>query len=192
MHLYHDVVHSVTMSHEDGQEPERDRAGKSASDRDARHRRHRRRHRKERVLHTRISEDLADDIREIAEELRVPVSNIVRNVLEEAFSVVEAVSDNVGDIIEDVVDEAEAARDRIRTRQRRQRRPRTGARPVRTPAFEDEAEPVIGWQPLIPNRAQSCTECERQIPGSEQAFVGVTSRGMGSNWMCGACMASRG
>ena len=76
------------MSHEDGQAPEQDRTGESASDRDARHRRHRRRHRKERVLHTRISEDLADDIREIAEELRVPVSNIVRNVLEEAFSVV--------------------------------------------------------------------------------------------------------
>jgi hypothetical protein len=143
------------------------------------------------VLHTRISEDLADDIREIAEELRVPASNIVRNVLEEAFSVVEAVSDNVGDLIEDVVDEAEAARDRIRTRQHRQRQRRPGARPVRTPAFEDEAEPLVGWQSLIPNRTQSCTECSRSISGGEQAFVGVTSHGLGSTWMCGTCMASR-
>ena len=163
----------------------------SPSGGDASHARHRRRQRKERVLHTRISEDLADDIREIAEELRVPVSNVVRNVLEEAFSVVEAVSDNVGDLIEDVVDEAEAARDRIRARQQRQRRRRPGARSTRAPAFEDEAEPVVGWQPLIPNRAQSCTECSRSISGGEQAFVGVTSHGLGSTWMCETCMASR-
>ncbi|MEN8181118.1 MAG: hypothetical protein ABFS46_01135, partial [Myxococcota bacterium] len=46
----------------------------------------RRRHgRKERVLHTRVSDRLADDIREVADELRVPVSNLVRNVLEDAF-----------------------------------------------------------------------------------------------------------
>ena len=53
--------------------------------------------RKERVLHTRISEDLAEDLRKIAEDLRVPVSNVVRNVLEEAFSMVETVTENVGD-----------------------------------------------------------------------------------------------
>jgi hypothetical protein len=50
------------------------------------------RERKERVLHTRISEQLAEDIRAIADDLRVPVSNLVRNVLEEAFDAVERVS----------------------------------------------------------------------------------------------------
>ena len=42
---------------------------------------------------------LASDIRQMAEDLRVPVSNLVRNVLEEAFSVVESVSDDVGDLL---------------------------------------------------------------------------------------------
>ena len=51
-----------------------------------------RRGRKERILHTRISEDLAEDLRRVAEDLRVPVLNLVRNVLEEAFSVVETVT----------------------------------------------------------------------------------------------------
>ena len=82
--------------------------------------RRRRRHaRKERVLHTRISEDLAEDIRRLADELRLPVSNLVRNVLEETFSVVEAMSDDVGDLFDDVLGEAEAARERMRRRRAR-------------------------------------------------------------------------
>jgi hypothetical protein len=92
-------------------------------------RRARRRARKERVLHTRISDSLAEDIRRIAEDLRVPASNLVRNVLEEVFDVVESVSDDVGGLFEEVLDEAEAARERIasarsRSHRRRGRRPR--------------------------------------------------------------------
>lgn len=94
-----------------------------------RSRRARRRARKERVLHTRISDSLAEDIRRIADDLRVPTSNLVRNVLEEVFDVVESVSDDVGGLFEEVLDEAEAARERIasarsRSRRRRGRRAR--------------------------------------------------------------------
>ena len=90
----------------------------------------RRRARKERVLHTRISEQLADDIRQIAEDLRVPVSNLVRNVLEETFSAMERVSDNVGEAIEEVIDEAQRARERIERRMRSDwQRPRSEAEP---------------------------------------------------------------
>ncbi len=89
----------------------------------------RRRARKARVLHTRISDSLAEDIRRIADDLRVPTSNLVRNVLEEVFDVVESVSDDVGGLFEEVLDEAEAARARItnarsRSRGRRGRHPR--------------------------------------------------------------------
>jgi hypothetical protein len=96
-------------------------------------RRARRRARKERVLHTRISDSLAEDIRRIADDLRVPTSNLVRNVLEEVFDVVESVSDDVGGLFEEVLDEAEAARERIassrsRSRRRRGRRARDGER----------------------------------------------------------------
>jgi len=100
--------------------------------RDERRSRRRHRHgrhghgRKERVLHTRISEQLSDDIRRLAEDLRVPASNLVRNVLEEVFTVVETVSDDVGDLFEEMVEEAEGARDRIRRRRDAQRRRGTG------------------------------------------------------------------
>ena len=88
--------------------------------------------RKERVLHTRISEQLSDDIRRLAEDLRVPTSNLVRNVLEEVFAVVESVSDDVGDLFEDVLEEAESARSIESGRRRRHRsrhsRPRAQGR----------------------------------------------------------------
>ncbi|MBW2269839.1 MAG: DUF4339 domain-containing protein [Deltaproteobacteria bacterium] len=84
----------------------------------ARHGRHR--HRKERVLHTRVSDTLAEDIRRIADDLRVPASNLVRNVLEEVFDVVESVSDDVSGLFGEVLQEADAARERlVRTRGQR-------------------------------------------------------------------------
>lgn len=162
--------------------------------------------RKERVLHTRISEELAEDIRRIAEDLRVPVSNIVRNVLEEAFSVVESMTDDVGDLIEEVVDEAEAARERISARRRRQRArhwSRRGHGPQRrageAPA-EAEPEPpartlgadadadVIGWQPLVLHRAQLCLLCGASLERGESAFVALTPDGIGADFACEGCV----
>lgn len=75
------------------------------------------------MLHTRVSENLAADIRRIADDLRVPASNLVRNVLEEVFDVVESVSDDVGQLFDEVVVEADAARERL-ARRRGTRRPR--------------------------------------------------------------------
>jgi len=107
----------------------------------ARHRHHRRHHgRKERVLHTRVSEQLSDDIRRLAEDLRVPASNLVRNVLEEVFAVVENVSDDMGDLFEDLVGEAEAARDRLRERPRPERRHRRRGRSRSRRDFDGDVE----------------------------------------------------
>ena len=70
--------------------------------------------RKERVLHTRISEQLSNDIRNFAADLRVPASNLVRNVLEEVFTVVDGVSGEIGDLFDDLIEEAEGVRERVR------------------------------------------------------------------------------
>ncbi len=165
--------------------------------------------RKERVLHTRISDRLAEDIRMVSDELRVPVSNLVRNVLEDVFSVVEAVSDNVGDLVEEVVNEAD------RVAQRVARRTRSAARDVRefdaerrreepddelelderdreeppAPARPDlpEFPDVLGWQPLVLNAAQTCACCGRSLPRGERAFLGLTSGGPGTNYLCRFC-----
>ncbi|HVH19197.1 MAG TPA: hypothetical protein VNF72_12920 [Myxococcota bacterium] len=150
--------------------------------------------RKERVLHTRISESLAEDLRRVADDLRVPVSNLVRNVLEEAFSVVETVTGNVGELIEEVMDEAEAVRDRIQSRQRRRSRgPRRAAAPeepadqaaaASTPPRDDE---VIGWQPLVLARPQRCESCGTLMGRGDSAYASVTPKGVGASWRCEDC-----
>ena len=138
-----------------------------------------RRERKERVLHTRISQQLAEDIGRMAEDLRVPVSNLVRNVLEEVFSVVETVTDNVGELIEGVMDEAE------RVRQRRASEPAPSApRP-------DPPE-VLGWQPLILARDGTCAGCDARLSRGESAYLGVTGTGGPSgHTLCASCLDAR-
>ena len=151
----------------------------------------RRRERKERVLHTRISDDLAEDIRRVAEDLRVPVSNLVRNVLEEAFSVVETVTDNVGDLIEDVVEEAERARSRMRQRRTRsQRREPPETQEAAAPARAEFAE-VLGWQPLILNRHQICADCEEPLERGERAYLGIFAAGPSPHFLCPDCADAR-
>ncbi len=171
-------------------------------ERGCRHDRHEYRYgrgrRKERVLHTRISEDLAEDIRRLAEDLRVPVSNLVRNVLEEAFDVVETVTDNVGDLIGDVVEEADRARTRVRHRRhhgrRRRHRGRRDHEPSERPrsgAPRAEFPDVLGWQPLILNQQKACADCEETQERGERAFVGMTAGGVSGTYLCGDCMAAR-
>jgi hypothetical protein len=182
-------------SHESGAHRDPSRGG--------RHRSHRSRQRKERVLHTRISEQLAEDIRDMAEELRIPVSNLVRNVLEEAFAVVEQVSDNVGDLVEEVIEEAERARERLMRRSAHRRRHRSAESPI------DESEPpvdaaelrgerseqeapsfpdVVGWQPLVLNRRRSCDGCGEALGAGEQAWVGVGEAGLLPHTLCADCL----
>ena len=175
---------------------ERDR---EARRREGRERRREGRHaRKERVLHTRISEQLLGDIRELADDLRVPVSNLVRNVLEEAFSVAQEVGDDVGALLEDVLDEAERASERFRGFQERRRRERAEREERGEEGFEDErgeafaprpqpaavAEErrafadVVAWQPVVLNAPQRCARTGREMRAGEDAFLGLTAAGL--------------
>jgi len=171
------------------------------------------RRRKERVLHTRISEALEEDLRRAAEELRVPVSNLVRNVLEEAVTVVEVVSDEFGELIDEVVDSAEEVSQRFRSRHGHrwggEGRWTEAARAARTRAAEHEgaapshaAEPepvrpvspapaasatILGWQPLVLNDEQRCA-CGRRLPRGEPAHAALTAAGPRAQYRCGACI----
>jgi hypothetical protein len=102
--------------------------------------------RKERVLHTRVSEQLSDDIRKFADDLRVPASNLVRNVLEEVFTMVDKVSDDVGGLFDELIEEAEGVRERVRNqadsggRRRHRGRGAMGRRRRRTHLEDDDVE----------------------------------------------------
>lgn len=160
--------------------------------------------RKERVLHTRVSEELSDDIRRFAEEVRVPASNLVRNVLEEVFSVVEHVSDDVGHLLGDLRDEARDARARIVRQPRETRRRRGRAGPSSEEDLEKEFQrdervesdapqqrnfpDILGWQPLLANRAQACAGCGRPLQQGDEVFFGVRSSGVSDVVVCADCL----
>jgi hypothetical protein len=164
---------------------------------DPRSDRERSRERKERILHTRISEQLAEDIRAIADDLRVPVSNLVRNVLEEAFSAVERVTGDVGDLLDDVLEEAEFAseryrryRDRVRERARARAQERAVAEGVREteeppqyetaappPAPEDPLARVVAWQPVVLAAPRRCARTGRELRAGERAYLGLGDAG---------------
>jgi hypothetical protein len=152
------------------------------------------RERKERVLHTRISEQLAQEIRAIAADLRLPVSNLVRNVLEEAFDAVERVSGDVSSLMDDVIEEAELAsqryrryRDRVRdrARERAEEQARAGAAPAeptpgapaRAAAVEDPLARVVAWQPVVLAAARRCARTGRELRPGERAYLGLGDAG---------------
>jgi hypothetical protein len=174
------------------------------------HRRSRRHHghRKERVLHTRISEQLSEDIKRLADDMRVPVSNLVRNVLEEVFTAVESASGDVGEFFEEVLDEAEGVRERIR-KQRRSSRPGSRSSESRRGAESEEVErefradevaedgtsgpsrpptdDVLGWQSIVLNRSLVCPDCGASLERGERAHMGVSATGAPGRVVCGTC-----
>jgi len=159
------------------------------------------------VLHTRISEELSDDIRRLADDMRVPVSNLVRNVLEEVFTAVEQVSGDVGDFFDEVLDEAEGVRDRIHQRRRRRESapPAPSADPEREFQRDENVEAregetlrkagaggpdlsrILGWQPVIANRASQCTACRAAIEPGDHAFIGLEDSGHSRDLYCEGC-----
>lgn len=160
-------------------------------------------------MHTRISEQLSDDIRRVADDLRVPVSNLVRNVLEEAFNVAETVTENMGDLIEEVIEDAERVGRRVQYMAKEWSEEAAAAAEEAETGFApaadgDEPEPdedpgpprpefpdVIGWQPLALNRITECSDCNRPMQRNERAFVGLARSGLSDTFLCRACFEAR-
>ena len=47
---------------------------------------------------------------------------------------------------------------------------------------------VLGWQPLVLNRAQACADCGVQLQKGDRAFLGVTSGGLSEIALCSECV----
>jgi hypothetical protein len=156
--------------------------------------------RKERVLHTRISEQLSEDIRRFADDLRVPASNLVRNVLEEVFTMVDSVSGDVGEIMDDLVEEAEGVRERVgrHVRSRRSGRSRRRSRrgfgaetDVEDELRRDEAAEAQG-QPGEAAAEESASEAPPtpQAPPAKELFpdvLGWQPLVLNQDMPCGRC-----
>ncbi len=127
---------------------------------------------KERVLHTRVSVSLEDELKERANQLGVSVSNLVRNVLLNAFEMVE-------EIVADGSRVARAAKGRERS----------GAGSSSSVAASD-IEEVLGWQTLVLNINALCSTCNDILPKGQSAAVAVYSGGGRSHdrFLCRSCL----
>jgi hypothetical protein len=116
--------------------------------------------RKQRVIHTRVSESLEEELRERASALGVSVSNLVRNVLENTLGLVEGV----------IADSAEVAR---------------RARSAPPPASTGQ---VLAWQPAVMAMNAVCQNCNVVLLVGSDAAIGITDGAGGKPVLCLACL----
>jgi len=122
--------------------------------------------RKEKVLHTRVPAVLEEELKKLATNLRVPVSNVVRSILQDAVETLDAVQGRAEDELRGVADRLHARR------------------ATRTDVVTDEMAPevpkptaplagIIGYQPLMLARDEQCTLCGSAIAVGQTAYLGV-------------------
>ena len=126
--------------------------------------------RKEKVIHTRISESLDEEIRRRATGLGVSVSNLVRNVLVNTFGLVE-------DIMADGAELARTSRDE--TQRMESSRPRAPAKEA----------PVLGWQEIVLNLNAVCAQCNSILNKGTEAAVAVRDGDGPRTVICKSCLA---
>ena len=125
---------------------------------------------KEKVLHTRVSESLEDELKQRASDLGVSVSNLVRNVLQNAFEMVE-------DIVSDSTRVAKAAKGGISS---------NGVGAIA------DVSPV-GWQEVLLNLNAVCNECNSILARGTKGGVAIYQSGKGpSVFLCTACLSELG
>jgi hypothetical protein len=127
--------------------------------------------RKEKVIHTRIPAALEEQIKRLAEGLRVPVSNLVRNMLEDAIDVTRRVRDAVPDAIAG-----------------RHAEPPAAVRPA------PDLSAIYGWQALTLNVDTACAICDASLGAGDDAFIGLSDnpRGGSRTFICPGCLPKRG
>jgi hypothetical protein len=136
------------------------------------------RDKKERVIHTRVSEIMDDELKDKAASLGVSVSNLVRNILQHTLGLVE-------DIVADSASVARSARGE------RAPEPTWAPEPYVPPPPAPTVEPsVIAWQPAVLNLNAVCAECNAVLLKGTNAAVGISDRAGPRPVLCAACLAA--
>jgi len=133
---------------------------------------------KERVLHTRVPAVLEQELKRLAQSLRVPVSNVVRTILEDAVETVDLVGRRAEGELRGAAERL--ANERQRLRNRHPRAGETGApeEPVEhEPSVEaatpsgDALEGALGFTPLVLASAARCARTGRMLAAGEEAYL---------------------
>lgn len=130
--------------------------------------------RKQRVIHTRVSESLEEELRERASALGVSVSNLVRNVLENTLGLVEGV----------IADSAEVAR-RAGMRSASAAAAATASGNAGAPAPSGQ---VVAWQTAVLAVNAICQQCNAILPKGSDAAVAITDAPGPRPVLCLSCL----
>lgn len=120
--------------------------------------------RKERVLHTRVSEKLDEELREKAAGLGVSVSNLVRNILLNTVELVEDIVADSGSVV------------------------RAAGNKPGAPLAMTGQQTVLGWQTLRLNLNAVCSACNAILTRGSEASIAVPTSPSAPVFRCIACM----
>lgn len=151
-------IYVVTQSDDDdGFDADDDKARRSAP--------------KERVLHTRVPAVLERELKRLAHNLRVPVSNVVRAILEDAIDAVDTVGERAEGGLVGFAERVQRQRDELRSRVRgEEEQGEPASEETRCPSAASEAlEGVYGYQPLVLATDARCSICGRALRAGEGA-----------------------
>ena len=138
--------------------------------------------RKERVLHTRVPAVLEHELKRLATNLKVPVSNLVRAILEDAIDAVDVVGKKAEGELLGIADRLHRQRDSLRTAavrsatervQAHDEQSRSAGSASECPAATDALAGVLGFQALVLASDARCTVCSRTLSRGETACRGV-------------------
>ncbi|MBW2267278.1 MAG: ribbon-helix-helix domain-containing protein [Deltaproteobacteria bacterium] len=125
----------------------------------------RRSERKERVLHTRVPEVLVEDLKQLAEGMKVPVSNLVRTALEEVVDAFSAVSRKTEGELRGLAARLVAAG--------HDEDAEPSAPAGRSSAARPPLEGIVGFQHMTLAREAVCALSGRSLAPGEDAYFGV-------------------
>ena len=126
--------------------------------------------RKERVLHTRVPAVLEDELKRLATNLKMPVSNVVRAILEDAIEAVEVVGVRAEDELKGFVTKLSEQREAIRQGATSAGRSATKAR-----AVTSHDAPAAGPPPVAPAHRSTGSDAGSIEPPSPGARALDTS-----------------
>ncbi len=117
---------------------------------------------KERVIHTRVPAVLEQELKRLAENIRVPVSNLVRAILEDAVAVADRAGRGVEEELHKAASNLSSKREAILAKKEKV-------------VTQKALEGVIGFQPLTLATEAVCAKCLVALHPGDDAHLGIST-----------------
>ena len=117
---------------------------------------------KERVIHTRVPAVLEQELKRLAENIRVPVSNLVRAILEDAVAVADRAGRGVEEGLHKAASNLSSQREAILAKKEKV-------------VTQKALEGVIGFQPMTLAGEAVCAKCLTALHPGDDANLGISA-----------------